>query len=109
MRMLADMDGNITDTYDYDAFGNLTSRTGETENNYLYCGEQYDSTTGYYYLRARYMNPKSGTFISMDGYSGSIADPVSLHKYLYANANPVMNIDPSGYFITWRIECYSDN
>ena len=24
----------------------------------------------------------------MDSYEGSIDDPVSLHKYLYANANP---------------------
>jgi hypothetical protein len=33
----------------------------------------------------------------MDSYNGSINDPVSLHKYLYANANPVMYSDPSGY------------
>ena len=43
------------------------------------------------------MNPFTGTFISMDSYQGSIYDSVSLHKYLYANANPVMYTDPSGY------------
>ena len=59
---------------------------------------QLDSTTGLYYLRARYMDPSTGTFISMDTYGGSIFDSVSLHKYLYANANPVMNSDPTGYF-----------
>jgi RHS repeat-associated protein len=89
VRQLADEDGAVTDTYTYDAFGNLTSRTGTTENSYLYAGEQFDGTTGLYYLRARYMNPSTGTFINMDTYSGSIFDPVSLHKYLYANANRI--------------------
>ncbi len=98
VRVLTDMSGAVTDTYTYDAWGNLISSTGDTENSYLYCGEQLDSTTGLYYLRARYMNPSTGTFISMDTYQGSLFDPVSLHKYLYANANPVMNTDPTGYF-----------
>ena len=33
----------------------------------------------------------------MDSYQGSIYDPVSLHKYLYVGANPVMFTDPTGY------------
>ena len=43
------------------------------------------------------MNPITGTFISMDAYSGTTDNPVSQHKYLYANANPVMYEDSSGY------------
>ena len=82
----------------YDAYGNLLKQTGITENDYLYTGEQYNALTGLSYLRARYMNPKTGTFTSMDTYAGTLDNPVSLHKYLYANANPVMYTDPSGYF-----------
>ena len=96
VRLLTDGTGAITDTYTYNAFGNLLAQTGTTVNSYLYNGQQYDANTGFYYLRARYMNPSTGTFISMDPAQGSIFDPVSLHKYLYANANPIMNCDPSG-------------
>src|ERR1051325_7691170 len=35
VRFLTDSTGAITDTYDYDAFGNLISSTGSTPNNYL--------------------------------------------------------------------------
>ena len=94
---LANESGVVTDTYSYDAFGNLLKSTGSTANSYRYCGEQFDSTTGLYYLRARYMDTSTGRFISQDTYAGSTADPISLHKYLYANSNPVMYTDPSGY------------
>ena len=43
------------------------------------------------------MEPVTGTFMSMDTYSGTLSDPVSLHKYLFANSNPVEYCDPSGY------------
>ena len=43
------------------------------------------------------MDTTTGRFTSMDSYLGSVDDPVSLHKYLYVNANPVNYIDPSGY------------
>lgn len=44
------------------------------------------------------MSPSTGTFISMDTYEGSIYDPDTLHKYLYANGNPVKYSDPTGNF-----------
>ena len=94
---LANESGVVTDTYCYDAFGNLLKSTGSTANNYRYCGEQFDETTGLYYLRARYMDTSTGRFISQDTYQGTINDPVSLHKYLYANSNPVTYSDPSEY------------
>jgi RHS repeat-associated protein len=96
VRLLTDAGGAVTDTYDYDAFGVLLSRTGTTPNEYLYTGERYDPNLGFYYLRARYMNPETGRFVSADGYVGSDYDPLLLHKYLYANADPVNRIDPTG-------------
>ena len=106
VRGLVDQNAKVTDAYNYDAFGNLIDKTGTTVNNYLYCGEQFDSATGLYYLRARYMNPTTGTFISMDTYQGSIFEPATLHKYLYANANPVTYCDPSGYSAENDIDFY---
>ncbi|HYI07797.1 MAG TPA: discoidin domain-containing protein [Thermoanaerobaculia bacterium] len=98
VRYLTNEAGAVTDTYDYDAFGLLLRRTGTTPNVYLYRGEQFDEDLGFYYLRARYMNPATGRFFTSDAYWGASRDPVSLHKYLYASADPVNHSDPTGYF-----------
>ena len=95
-RQLTDLAANVTDTYDYDAFGLLLQRSGSTFNSYLYTGEQYDPNVGFYYLRARYYNPAIARFITLDAYRGSIYDPPSLHKYLYAYNDPINKFDPSG-------------
>ena len=42
----------------------------------------------------------------MDTYQGSIFELATLHKYLYANANPVMYSDPSGYSAENDIDFY---
>ncbi len=41
-----DNKNSITDTYCYDAYGNLLQKTGDTENDYLYTGEQYNANKG---------------------------------------------------------------
>src|SRR6185436_2302209 len=95
-RFLTDVNGNVTDTYDYDAFGNLIARTGSTPNQYLFTGEQYDSDLGLYFLRARYHNAQTGRFWTMDVLEGLGTDPCSLHKYLYTGCDPVNGWDPTG-------------
>ena len=97
VRFLMDTNGAITDTYRYDAFGNLIGSSGTTPNSYLYCGQRWDADLGLYYNRARYMNPDAGRFMTMDTYEGDQEDPLSLHKYLYAADDPVDNDDPGGH------------
>ncbi|MEJ2628690.1 MAG: RHS repeat-associated core domain-containing protein, partial [bacterium] len=104
-RQLSDASQNVTDAYTYDAFGLLLNRSGSTENNYLYTGEQYDPNCGFYYLRARYYNASVGRFLTMDTWKGSMFEPYSLHKYLYCYNEPVNNIDPSGLLLGRPATC----
>jgi len=96
MRFLLDASGNITDTYAYDAYGTIIASTGSTTNNYLYCGQQWDPDFGFYYDRARYLNPNIGRFWTMDKYDGRTKEPISFNKYLYCWGNPVNRLDLDG-------------
>ncbi|WP_431685685.1 Ig-like domain-containing protein [Hahella sp. NBU794] len=98
VRSLTNQTGVQTDSYHYDAFGILLHSEGDTPNSYLYTGEQYDASLDQYYLRARYYDQNQGRFTQMDTWMGVNSDPITLHKYLYANADSVNNIDPSGKF-----------
>jgi len=63
-------------------------------------GEQFDPDLGLYYLRARYYNPLSGRFLSVDSQTGQ-----GQRRYEYANADPVNSLDPSGNeaIIEWAL------
>jgi RHS repeat-associated protein len=100
MRLLTDPAGTVTDTYAYDAYGGVIATTGATNNPYRYSGERLDADTGLYQLRARYYDPGAGRFITRDRYPGDVAAPRSLHRYLYADADPVNLIDPTGLYAT---------
>jgi hypothetical protein len=49
--------------------------------------------------QARWMNPRTERFHTMDTYEGDPQQPLSLHKYLYCQANPVDGLDPSGLLL----------
>jgi RHS repeat-associated protein len=97
VRLLTDSTGTVTDTYDYDAWGNTVNATGSTPNVYLYRGEQFDSELELYYLRARWFNAPTGRLLTKDPADGVKTDPATLHKYLYASADPTNRIDPTGW------------
>lgn len=44
------------------------------------------------------MNPQNGRFNSVDPFMGRKNNPISSHRYLYGNANPVVFTDSSGEF-----------
>ena len=96
MRLLTDQGGAVTDRYDYDAWGNLLSRQGSTNNSHLYCGEEFDSSLGLYNLRARLMNPLTERFWTADSFPGRQSDPASLHRYSYCHHDAVNFSDPHG-------------
>jgi RHS repeat-associated protein len=96
VRLLTDTTGTVTDRYDYDAFGNIVGEGGTTPNVYLYSGEQNDTDIGAYYLRARYLMPNVGRFLTTDTSPGDPESPISFHQYLFAAADPVALVDPSG-------------
>jgi RHS repeat-associated protein len=97
-RGLTDATGGLTDSYTYDAFGNLLGSSGSTSNSYLFAGEQYDSNLDQYYLRQRFYDAGTGRFTRKDTYEGNTFSPITLNKYVYGNANPVSYTDPTGLF-----------
>ncbi|MCF6285262.1 MAG: RHS repeat-associated core domain-containing protein [Candidatus Hydrogenedentes bacterium] len=68
------------------------------QNAYLFNGRRFDSDTGLYYYRTRYMNPEIGRFISRDtiglwGDANNLGNP-----YTYLGNNPWSGLDPFGEF-----------
>jgi RHS repeat-associated protein len=96
-RLLTDVQGQVLNAYGYEAFGQTVSQSGTISNKYQYAGEQFDVILGDYYLRQRFYNASSGRFGRMDTWEGKINRPITLSKYIYADANPVSYTDPSGY------------
>jgi len=98
---LATKNGNIVESYEYDAWGRVVSiKDGSGNvlsqsaigNRYLWQGREYDATTGLYFFRARWYSPETGRWLSKDpiGISGG------LNMYVFCANNPVNFTDPLG-------------
>ena len=98
IRRLTNEVGTVTDGYTYSAFGELLAHTGTDPQPYAFTGEPLDPNSGFQYHRARWMDPRVGRFAGIDPFAGTAFDPFSLHRYLYANADPVGRVDTTGEF-----------
>ncbi|TBL69886.1 polymorphic toxin-type HINT domain-containing protein [Paenibacillus thalictri] len=103
---IVDTNGNVQNSYQYNEWGNIVGTPQENiRNSFKYAGEQFDTETGLYYLRARYYDPSIGRFINKDTYEGDITNPLSLNLYTYVHNNPLTNVDPTGHCVSGDESC----
>ena len=88
--------GQITARNLYDVYGQQRGGDGSPTTRHKFCGalghttDDLSDESGYIYMRARYMDPVTGRFISEDpGRNGS-------NWYAYANCSPVNSVDRDG-------------
>ncbi|CAM3443777.1 hypothetical protein SABR111722_09300 [Saccharibacillus brassicae] len=95
---LTDEQGQVTDTYTYDMYGERLSHEGASSQPFQYNGRDGVQTdvNGLYQMRARYYNPAIKRFVNRDVLSGGISNGLTMNRYAYVNGNPVSYIDPFG-------------
>jgi RHS repeat-associated protein len=90
-RLITSQTGEVIGTYTYSPWGEVVSHTGEATTDMQFDGQYTDEETGYQYLRARYYDPGSGQFLTVDP-----AFAVTQSAYGFASNDPVDSNDPSG-------------
>jgi RHS repeat-associated protein len=100
-RMLTDNLGVVRGTFTYDAYGNLAGFTGSYSSPLAYAGQYLDSESGLYYLRARFYDPATAQFMSVDPMVATTRSP-----YGYVAENPLSTTDPTGLDVCNR---YAEN
>ena len=91
-------EGQIYQSYRYSATGELTFGAPQYENEYTYNGESYNPNIESQYLRARYYNVVTATFLTEDSYLGNINEPLTLNRYNYCASSYLNYKDPSGNY-----------
>ncbi len=97
VRQLTDADPEVTLARAYEPFGSVMASSGSGETNYSFTGEWADGT-GLIHLRARYYIPWQSRFMSKDTWQGESSQPISFHRWMYANDAPITSFDPTGHY-----------
>lgn len=92
----ADATGAITTSFDYRPYGSLT--LGAPTAGPGYTGHVNDPDTGLLYMQARYYDPVTARFLSVDSVRPEGGKPFGFNRYAYANGNPYKYTDPDGRF-----------
>ena len=90
-RVLTNGSGAVVGNMSTDAYGNPTAGSGTSMLPLRYDGEYRDNETGFYYLRARYYDPSTGQFVSVDP-----AVATTRSAYGYAAQDPLNETDATG-------------
>jgi RHS repeat-associated protein len=93
-----DTNSTITWQADYDPFGTVTGGTGTAPTPLGFQTAYTDPVTGLVDMGARQYSPATGRFTTRDSIVGVLSAPISLHRYLYANADPINFLDPDGHW-----------
>ena len=108
VRQVVNNAGAVVLNYTYSPFGQTLEQSKATGfeysfNNFMFTGQWYDTEFSQYYLRARMYDPALGRFTTRDPVEGKYKKPITLHKYLYCQNNPLNRIDLTGRFSTSEI------
>jgi RHS repeat-associated protein len=91
---VANLSGTTTNSYDYDAFGNLlTAQSTSDTNRYAFSTKEFDSRAGLYYFGGRYYDPEVGRWLTTD----PLGFEDGMNLYAYVNNNPLNLIDAHGF------------
>lgn len=98
-RTLLTTTGTVTGSYDYTPYGTGT-HTGTAATPLQFSGQYNDTETGLIYLRARYYDPTTAQFLTIDPLLSQTSTP-----YAYVTGNPLNRTDPSGLCWVWDWVC----
>ena len=113
--VITNQSGTTTNWYEYMPFGEMLMEQSNNEYNnpFKYNGKELDEATGLYYYGARYMDPKTSIWLSVDPlaiynpvfetefygdgqHNGGVFYSGNLNPYIYTYQNPILYVDPNG-------------